>query len=190
MRAFFQAQQIDMPIVELDLNTSTVALAAQAHGVEPGRIAKTLAFKLADGKVFLLVARGDARIDNAKFKAAFGKGKMLALEEVEALTGHPVGGVCPFGLATPLPVYLDRSLLAFDEVLPAAGSVNSALRISPQFMAELTQGQWVDACQLASAFCRLACALCTWSQSAGRRPGPCLQCGPSGALCAFTTQKG
>jgi prolyl-tRNA editing enzyme YbaK/EbsC (Cys-tRNA(Pro) deacylase) len=147
VRAFFQAQQIDMPIVELDLNTSTVALAAQAHGVEPGRIAKTLAFKLADGKVFLLVARGDARIDNAKFKAAFGKGKMLALEEVEALTGHPVGGVCPFGLATPLPVYLDRSLLAFDEVLPAAGSVNSALRISPQFMAELTQGQWVDACQ-------------------------------------------
>jgi prolyl-tRNA editing enzyme YbaK/EbsC (Cys-tRNA(Pro) deacylase) len=124
-----------------------VALAAQAHGVEPGRIAKTLAFKLADGKVFLLVARGDARIDNAKFKAAFGKGKMLALEEVEALTGHPVGGVCPFGLATPLQVYLDRSLLAFDEVLPAAGSVNSALRISPQFMAELTQGQWVDACQ-------------------------------------------
>ncbi len=147
VRAFFQAQQIDMPIVELDLNTATVALAAQAHGVEPGRIAKTLAFKLADGKVFLLVARGDARIDNAKFKAAFGKGKMLALEAVEALTGHPVGGVCPFGLATPLPVYLDRSLLAFDEVIPAAGSVNSALRISPQFMAELTQAQWVDACQ-------------------------------------------
>ena len=147
VRAFFQAHQIDMPIVELESITSTVALAAQAHGVEPGRIAKTLAFKLADGKVFLLVARGDARIDNAKFKAAFGKGKMLALEEVEALTGHPVGGVCPFGLATPLPVYLDRSLLAFDEVLPAAGSVNSALRISPQFMAELTQGQWIDACQ-------------------------------------------
>ena len=147
VRAFFQAHQIDMPIVELESITSTVALAAQAHGVEPGRIAKTLAFKLADGKVFLLVARGDARIDNAKFKAAFGKGKMLALEEVEALTGHPVGGVCPFGLATPLPVYLDRSLLAFDEVLPAAGSVNSALRISPQFMAALTQGQWVDACQ-------------------------------------------
>ena len=97
--------------------------------------------------MFLLVARGDARIDNAKFKAAFGKGKMLALDDVEALTGHPVGGVCPFGLATPLPVYLDRSLQAFDEVLPAAGSVNSALRISPQQMAELTQGQWVDACQ-------------------------------------------
>jgi prolyl-tRNA editing enzyme YbaK/EbsC (Cys-tRNA(Pro) deacylase) len=132
--------------VELEAITSTVALAAEAHGVEPGRIAKTLAFKLADGKVFLLVARGDARIDNAKFKTAFGKGKMLALDEVEALTGHPVGGVCPFGLATDLPVYLDRSLQAFDEVLPAAGSVNSALRISPQRMAELTQGQWVDAC--------------------------------------------
>ena len=147
VRAFFQARQLDMPIVELDLNTSTVALAAQAHGVEPGRIAKTLAFKLADGKVFLLVARGDARIDNTKFKTAFGKGKMLALDAVEALTGHPVGGVCPFGLATDLPIYLDRSLLAFDEVLPAAGSVNSALRISPLFMAELTRGQWVDACR-------------------------------------------
>jgi prolyl-tRNA editing enzyme YbaK/EbsC (Cys-tRNA(Pro) deacylase) len=146
VRAFFQAHHIDMPIVELDSITSTVALAAEAHGVEPGRIAKTLAFKLADGHVFLLVARGDARIDNAKFKTAFGKGKMLALDAVEALTGHPVGGVCPFGLATPLPVYLDRSLLAFDEVLPAAGSVNSALRISPMLMAELTQGQWVDAC--------------------------------------------
>ena len=146
VRAFFEARQIDMPIVELEAITSTVALAAEAHGVEPGRIAKTLAFKLADGKVFLLVARGDARIDNAKFKAAFGKGKMLALDEVEALTGHPVGGVCPFGLATDLPVYLDRSLQAFDEVLPAAGSVNCALRISPQRMAELTQGQWVDAC--------------------------------------------
>ena len=147
VRAFFAAHQVDMPIIELQENTATVALAAQAHGVEPGRIAKTLAFRLADGKVFLLVARGDARIDNAKFKAAFGKGKMLALDEVEALTGHPVGGVCPFGLATPLPVYLDRSLQAFDEVLPAAGSVNSALRISPQHMAALTQGQWVDACQ-------------------------------------------
>ena len=147
VRAFFAAHQVDLPIIELQENTATVALAAQAHGVEPGRIAKTLAFRLADGKVFLLVARGDARIDNAKFKAAFGKGKMLALDEVEALTGHPVGGVCPFGLATPLPVYLDRSLQAFAEVLPAAGSVNSALRISPQQMAELTQGQWVDACQ-------------------------------------------
>ena len=146
VRAFFAAHQIDMPIVELDSITSTVALAAEAHGVEPGRIAKTLAFKLADGKVFLLVASGDARIDNSKFKTAFGKGKMLALDQVEALTGHPVGGVCPFGLATDLPVFLDRSLLAFDEVLPAAGSVNSALRISPQRMAELTQGQWVDAC--------------------------------------------
>ena len=147
VRAFFAAHQIDMPIVELDSITSTVALAAEAHGVEPGRIAKTLAFKLADGKVFLLVASGDARIDNSKFKTAFGKGKMLALDQVEALTGHPVGGVCPFGLATDLPVYLDRSLLAYDEVLPAAGSVNSALRISPQRMAELTQGRWVDACR-------------------------------------------
>ena len=91
--------------MELEANTSTVALAAAAHGVEPGRIAKTLAFRLGDGRDVLLVASGDARIENQKFKAAFGKGKMLALSEVETLTGHPVGGVCPFGLATPLPVF-------------------------------------------------------------------------------------
>jgi len=147
VRAFFAQRGLDPQITELDVSTATVVLAAQAHGVEPGRIAKTLAFRMQDGRVLLLVARGDARVDHAKFKAAFGKGKMLGAEDVETLTGHPVGGVCPFGLATPLPVYLDRSLLDFDEVLPAAGSVNSALRISPALMAELTGGQWVDACQ-------------------------------------------
>jgi prolyl-tRNA editing enzyme YbaK/EbsC (Cys-tRNA(Pro) deacylase) len=125
-----------------------VLLAAQAHGVEAGRIAKTLAFRLGDGRAILLVARGDARIANSKFKTVFGKGKMLGTDEVVALTGHPVGGVCPFGLAHPLPVFLDESLLAFDEVLPAAGSVHSALRISPQQMAEIAQGQWVDVCQV------------------------------------------
>jgi len=147
VRAFFAERGLDPHITELDVSTATVALAAQAHGVEPGRIAKTLAFRMYDGRVLLLVARGDARVDNTKFKAAFGKGKMLGADDVETLTGHPVGGVCPFGLATPLPVYLDRSLQDFDEVLPAAGSVNSALRISPASMAELTGAQWVDACQ-------------------------------------------
>jgi prolyl-tRNA editing enzyme YbaK/EbsC (Cys-tRNA(Pro) deacylase) len=97
--------------------------------------------------VVLLVASGHARIDNIKFKATFGKGKMLPADEVETMTGHPVGGVCPFGLAHPLPVYLDRSLQAFDEVLPAAGSVNSAVRITPALMARLTAGVWVDACK-------------------------------------------
>jgi prolyl-tRNA editing enzyme YbaK/EbsC (Cys-tRNA(Pro) deacylase) len=123
-----------------------VALAAQAHGVEPGRIAKTLAFRLSTGQVILLVASGDARIDNQKFKTALGKGKMLGLEDVAQVTGHPVGGVCPFGLATNLSIYLDLSLQKYQEVLPAAGSVNSALRISPALMAQVTQGQWVDVC--------------------------------------------
>lgn len=147
VRQFFADRSVPMPIVELDVSTATVALAAEAHGVEPGRIAKTLAFRLADGSEVLLVARGDARIDNRKFKDAFGKGKMLPPEEVAHITGHPEGGVCPFGLAQPLPVCLDVSLQAFDEVLPAAGSVNSALRISPVRMAELTGGRWVDVCQ-------------------------------------------
>jgi len=147
VRAFFALHQLDLPILETEALTSTVELAALAHGVEPGRIAKTLAFRLGDGRVMLLVASGHARIDNAKFKTAFGKGKMLGVREVEHLTGHPVGGVCPFGLANPLPVYLDQSLLAFDEVLPAAGSVNSAVHISPALMAQVTGGVWVDACR-------------------------------------------
>lgn len=147
VREFFQERQLQIPIIELDVSTATVALAAEAHGVEPGRIAKTLSFRLNDDKVVLVVAKGDARIDNQKFKSTFGKGKMLGLEEVVSMTGHPVGGVCPFGLATPLPVFLDVSLQAYDEVIPAAGSVNSAVKISPELMLQITQGQWVDVCQ-------------------------------------------
>jgi prolyl-tRNA editing enzyme YbaK/EbsC (Cys-tRNA(Pro) deacylase) len=147
VRDFFAERNLDLPIIELDVSTATVALAAEAHGVEPGRIAKTLAFRLADGRAIILVARGDARIDNRKFKDAFGKGKMLAPDDVVALTGHPVGGVCPFGLAQPLPIYLDRSLQDFDEVLPAAGAVHSAVRIRPALLAEVTAGEWVDVCQ-------------------------------------------
>lgn len=146
VRAFFHARQLDLPIVELEISTATVALAAEAHGVEPGRIAKTLAFRLGDGRAILVVASGDARIDHRKFKDTFGKGKMLGADEVVALTGHPVGGVCPFGLASPLPVYLDRSLQAYDEVLPAAGSVHSAVRISTAQLAAVTQGEWVAVC--------------------------------------------
>jgi prolyl-tRNA editing enzyme YbaK/EbsC (Cys-tRNA(Pro) deacylase) len=106
-----------------------------------------LSFRLNGGRVILLVARGDARIDNRKFKDTFGKGRMLPTEEVAALTGHPVGGVCPFGLAQPLPIYLDQSLQDFNEVLPAAGTVHSAVRISPAQLADVTRGQWVDVCQ-------------------------------------------
>lgn len=146
VREFFLSRKLDLPVIELDVSTATVALAAQAHSVEPGRIAKTLVFRLSDGRVIVLVTRGDARIDNRKFKDSFGKGKMLPPDEVVALTGHPVGGVCPFGLARPLPIYLDRSLREFDEVLPAAGATHSAVRISPALLAEITDGQWVDVC--------------------------------------------
>jgi prolyl-tRNA editing enzyme YbaK/EbsC (Cys-tRNA(Pro) deacylase) len=146
VREFFATRNLDLPIIELEVNTATVALAAEAHGVEPGRIAKTLAFRLGDGRVVLVVAAGDVRVNHGKFKGVFGKGKMLNAEDVVALTGHPVGGVCPFGLAEPLPVYLDASLKAYDEVLPAAGSVNSAVRIGIELLAEVTHGEWVDVC--------------------------------------------
>ena len=151
VRAEFADRGLDIPIIELEVSTATVALAADAHGVEPGRIAKTLAFRLSDGRAILLVARGDARIDNRLFKAQFGRGRMLGADDVVALTGHPVGGVCPFGLAQPLPIYLDRSLRDFDEILPAAGAIHSAVRLSPQQLAEITGGEWVNVCQAANA---------------------------------------
>ena len=147
VRAFLASHAPDITVLETRASTATVALAAQAHGVEPGQIAKTLAFCIGERNL-LVVARGDARIDNRKMKDAFGgKARMLDADTVMALTSHPVGGVCPFGLATPLPVYCDRSLLAFAEVLPAAGSLNTAVRITPQRLAELVQAQWVDVCQ-------------------------------------------
>lgn len=147
VRAFLAEQAPDIEILELPESTATVALAAAGHGVAPAQIAKTLALRVGE-EIVLLVARGDARLDNKKAKTAFGgKVKMVPVEEVAALTGHPVGGVCPFGLASPLRVYCDISLQAFEEVLPAAGSTHSALRISPARMVEITQADWVDACQ-------------------------------------------
>lgn len=123
-----------------------MALAAARHGVAPAQIAKTLSLRVKDRNL-LLVTSGEARLDNRKAKAALGgKPRMLTAEEVVALTGHPVGGVCPFGLATPLPIYCDVSLKAFDEVVPAAGSTHSALRINPLRMAELVEAEWVDVC--------------------------------------------
>lgn len=137
----------DLEILVTENSSATVDLAAAAHGVEPGQIAKTLSFRVKDS-VFLLVARGDARLDNKKAKAAFGgKAKMLSAEEVVELTSHPVGGVCPFGLPEPLKVYCDVSLKAFDVVIPAAGGTNAAVKIAPERMAEITSADWVDVCQ-------------------------------------------
>jgi len=146
VRAFLATRAPDITIVELDGSTATVALAAAGHGVEPAQIAKTLSLRVRERNL-LLVTSGTARLDNKKVKAAFGgKPRMLAPEQVVAITGHPVGGVCPFGLATPLPIYCDVSLKAFDEVVPAAGSTHSALRINPLRLAELVEAEWVDVC--------------------------------------------
>ena len=146
VKAFFAQHGVDVPVLITHEPTATVATAAAAHGVAPGQIAKTLAFRLADGRDILVVAAGDVRIDHGKFKSTFGKGKMLPPDEVLRLTGHPVGGVCPFGLATPMQVHLDQSLRTYTEMLPAAGSIDSAVRIGVDLMAQLTQGTWVDVC--------------------------------------------
>ena len=147
VRAFFAENAPDIAVIESPDSSATVALAAEAYGVEPGRIAKTLSLRIGD-RVVLIVAAGTARMDNRKVKAHFGgKPKMLGIEEVADITGHEVGGVCPFGLKAPLPVYCDISLQAFDEVVPAAGSTHSAVRIAPMRMAALTGAQWIDVCQ-------------------------------------------
>ena len=147
VRAFFAEKAPDIAVLELETRTATVAEAAAAHGVAPAQIAKTLSIRVGD-QVILVVTRGDARLDNKKAKAVFGgKVRMLDLTEVEAATGHPVGGVCPFGLSAPLSVYCDVTLQAFDKVVPAAGSTHSAVRIAPGRMAGLTGATWVDVCQ-------------------------------------------
>jgi len=148
VRAFFAEKAPDITVIESTQSSATVVLAAEAYGVEPARIAKTLSLRVGD-RVMLIVAAGTSRMDNKKLKAAFGgTPKMLGLDEVADITGHEVGGVCPFGLKTPLPIYCDVSLQAFDEVVPAAGSTHSAVRITPVRMAELTAAEWVDVCQV------------------------------------------
>lgn len=149
VRRFLMENAPELQVIVSEGSTASVAEAARQHGVEPGQIAKTLAFESGDGRrVFLVVARGDARIDNAKMKAAFGgKTRMLDAERVLELTGHPVGGVCPFGLATPVPVYCDVSLRAYDVVIPAAGSTHSAVKVAPHRMVGLTGAEWVDVCR-------------------------------------------
>jgi prolyl-tRNA editing enzyme YbaK/EbsC (Cys-tRNA(Pro) deacylase) len=150
VRAFFAEKAPDISVIESEQSSATVVLAAEAFGVEPARIAKTLSLRVGD-RVVLIVASGTARMDNKKVKALFGgKPKMLGLDEVADITGHEVGGVCPFGLKTPLPIYCDVSLKAFDIVVPAAGSTHSAVRIAPSRMAELTSAEWVDVCQAAT----------------------------------------
>jgi len=151
VKAFFAERAPEISVIETETSTATVAEAAQTFGVAPGQIAKTLSLKVR-GEVLILVAAGDARLDNAKAKAAFGgKPKMLDLSEVEDLTGHPVGGVCPFGLSRPLPVFCDESLRAYAEVLPAAGARNAAVRMTPARLAELTGARWVDVCRIPGA---------------------------------------
>jgi prolyl-tRNA editing enzyme YbaK/EbsC (Cys-tRNA(Pro) deacylase) len=144
VRVEFELRGIELDIIELDSSSATVDMAAQALGVEPGRIAKTLAFSVQASPILILM-KGDAKISNRKFKDRFKvKAKFLSPDEVLAATGHPVGGVCPFGLPSPLPVFLDTSLKSYDYVFPAAGSQNSAIRIGVEQLADITHAEWVD----------------------------------------------
>ena len=148
-RAHLRALGMEDRVLEFEVSSATVELAAIAVGVEPARIAKTLSFHVGD-RVALVLAAGDARVNSSKFKARFhAKPRMLAAEEVEPLIGHGVGGVCPFGVSANCDVYLDESLRRFDVVYPACGSASSAVRLTP---AELERCcapcEWVDVCKL------------------------------------------
>ena len=148
VKEYLAAFGLDSRVQEFSVSSATVELAAAALGVEPARIAKTLSFRTDDGAM-LVVAAGDARIDNAKFKARFTiKAKMLAYDEVPQYIGHAVGGVCPFAIPANVPIYLDESMRRFNTIFPAAGSANSAVEMTP---AELEQASraaaWVDVCK-------------------------------------------
>jgi prolyl-tRNA editing enzyme YbaK/EbsC (Cys-tRNA(Pro) deacylase) len=148
VRAFFAEKAPDISVIESTQSSATVPLAALAYDVEPARIAKTLSLRIGE-RVVLIVTSGTSRMDNKKVRALFGgKPKMLSLEDVAEITGHEVGGVCPFGLKSPLPIYCDVSMKVFEIVVPAAGSTHSAVRIAPERMAELVGAEWVDVCEV------------------------------------------
>ena len=148
VKAFFAEHGMAERVREFPVSSATVELAAAALGCEPCRIAKTLSF-MADGKPLLVVAAGDVRIDNARYKARFGaKAKMLSPEQAEALVGHAVGGVCPFAVNEGVPVYLDVSLRRFATVFPACGSSNSAIELDMQELEKYSSAaDWVDVCK-------------------------------------------
>ena len=143
----FQKEQLPLEVIEMDTSTATVELAAEALGVEPGRIAKTMAIQTKEDNM-LVLAKGDKRLDNKKFKKEFNsKGKFISSKELEEITGHPVGGVCPFGLKRDLDIYLDLSLKEYDYVYPAGGGPNTAVKIDVDYLEKITKGKWVDVCK-------------------------------------------
>ncbi|MEG0777835.1 MAG: YbaK/EbsC family protein [Oscillospiraceae bacterium] len=151
-REFFRSLGIEDRVQEFTVSSATVELAAQALNVIPARIAKTLSFKIGEGCI-LIVAAGDARVDNHKFKEKFvTKPKMLAADEVLELVGHAVGGVCPFGANEGVPVYIDKSVLRFDTVFPAVGSSSSAIELTIDELFEYSKAlEWIDVCKLPEA---------------------------------------
>ncbi len=147
VREFLARYAPDIDVLETAQSSATVALAAEAHGVDPDQIAKTICVRAGE-TVLLVVTAGTRRLDNRKFRDCFSaKSRMLEAQDVVTITSHPIGGVCPFGLPAPLPVYCDISLKDHAEVLPAAGAVNAALRVTPDRLVALTGAEWVDICQ-------------------------------------------
>lgn len=149
VKAHFKKWNREKDVMEFDTSSATVEQAAETIGVIPARIAKTLSFRGEDEKAILIVAAGDAKIDNKKFRQTFGfKARMLTPDEVLEQTGHTIGGVCPFGLVNDLDVYLDVSLKRFETVFPACGSTNSAIELTMEELVQYSYAkEWVDVCK-------------------------------------------
>lgn len=150
VKEYFKQYGMENKILEFDVSSATVELAAQALNCKPERIAKTLSFKI-DEQVILIVCAGDVKIDNKKYKEYFkAKAKMLTFEEAKILVGHEIGGVCPFGVNDNIKIYLDKSLQRFETVFPACGSSNSAIELTIEELEKYSKfAEWIDVCKYA-----------------------------------------
>ncbi|MFK4784637.1 YbaK/EbsC family protein [Fusobacterium sp. MFO224] len=145
VQEFFKKNELPLTVMETKKPTGTVSEAAKAFGILEDEIAKTMGFLLKDGNCILILMKGTARVDNKKFKKVFQeKAKMIPFDQVEELTGHEPGGVCPFGLTSPLEIYLDETLKEFETMYPAGGTPHSAVKISVEMLSKITNGTWID----------------------------------------------
>ncbi len=146
VKKYFEENNLPLEVTETNEITDTVANAAKAFGIQEDEIAKTMGFQLKSGECILILTKGTAKIDNQKFKGMFHE-KAVMIKDITEATSHEPGGLCPFGLKTPLKIYLDKTLKEFEIVYPAGGTPHSAVKISVDLLEKVTQGEWIDICK-------------------------------------------
>lgn len=146
VKKYFRENNLPLEVTETDEITDTVANAAKAFGIQEDEIAKTMGFQLKNGECILILTKGTAKIDNRKFKDIFHE-KAVMIKDITETTSHEPGGLCPFGLKTPLKIYLDKTLKEFDVMYPAGGTPHSAVKIPVTLLEKITNGEWIDICK-------------------------------------------